>query len=219
VNPALPLHLAFALVAIHPDGRPALPGQTLDAALAGAVLSDLATRGHIELRDGRVSSTGGPPPDDAVLARVSGAVAADPRERTATWWVRRIGGRVLRDEVLAAAVDRGLLREERTLVLGVFPTTRFPEVLPGTRQRVIDDLALVLREQVAPDPSSAGLVALCSATGMLRREFGRVDRAVLRRITEGDWASPAVARIIAETSSIMMSAAVVGATAAGGGDS
>jgi hypothetical protein len=219
VTTAFPLHLAFVLVAIHPDGRPALPGQTIDVALAGAVLSDLATTGHVELRDGRVTSTGGPPPDHPVLARVAGAVAADPRERTATWWVRRIGGRALRDEVLATAVDRGLLREEPTRVLGLFPSTRFPEAHPGIRQRVVDELALVVREQVAPDPSSAGLVALCSATGMLRREFGRLDRAVLRRITEGDWASPAVARIIAETSSMMMAVAVVGATASGGGDS
>jgi hypothetical protein len=217
MHAALPLYAEFVLLATRPDGTRTVSTQLLDAALAGAVLSDLATEGAIDLRDGIVVASGVTRPDDAVLAARAEVVATEPRLRKTAWWVRRWAGRPLSEEVLATMVADGLLRVEHVRVLGLFPATRHPVLDPSVEPAVLVRMAAVLSGEAEPDSRTASLIALCSVTGLLRTHFGRVDRATVKRITEGEWASPAVRQVIAETNAAMMAALV--ATAAAGASS
>jgi hypothetical protein len=204
---------AFALLLTDADGRRATDAQTFDSGLAGAVLADLALRGTVSLEGKEVRVVDGSATGDPVLDGVLGTIAAAGAPRKAKWWVARLGKRQLRDDVFASLVAGGLLSEEQRKTLGIFPSTAYPERDGGPEALLRSAIADVLAERSAPTPSTAALIALLDATNTLRKQFGKVDKALVQSITTGDWASPAVKAVLQE---IQMAAvmAIVAATAA-----
>ncbi|MEV6928987.1 GPP34 family phosphoprotein [Dactylosporangium sp. NPDC051485] len=85
----------------HPDGRRAIEGDTLPAALAAAVLTDLRLLGRLDLdAHGRLKLSGEPTGDaflDSVLARLRGS----GRGRPVHEWLQDLG-----PDVMAAVADR-----------------------------------------------------------------------------------------------------------------
>ena len=209
---------AFALLQIAPDGRRSTDGQRLDLGLAGAALADLALRGAITLEGGRVGIATGTPTGDAaldgVLEQVRSVFSVSGTPRKAKWWVQRLGKRPLRDAVLAGLVQRDIITEEQRTTLVLFTTTRHPERDGGPESLVRAGIADVLAQRVQPSPYLAALIGLLDATNTLRDQFGRVDKSVVRSISEGEWASPAVRAVLADIQSAAVSAGVMAATTA-----
>lgn len=205
---------AFALLQIAPDGRRTTDGQHLDIGLAGAVLADLALRGAITLADGRVTMASGTVTGDAALDEVLGSIAASGTPRKAKWWVQRLGKRPLRDAVLAGLVQRGIISEEQRTTLVVFTTTRHPERDGGPEALLRSGIADVLAQRSSPSPYLAALIGLLDATETLRGQFGRVDKALVKSIAEGEWASPAVRAVLSDIQTAAVTAGVVAATTA-----
>ncbi|TCK63110.1 GPP34 family phosphoprotein [Curtobacterium sp. PhB136] len=204
---------AFALLLTDADGRRATDAQTFDPGLAGAVLADLALRGAVSLEGKDVRVVDGSTTGDPVLDGVLGTIAAAGAPRKAKWWVSRLGKRQLRDDVFASLVAGGLLSEEQRKTLGIFPSTAYPERDGGPEALLRSSIADVLATRSAPTPSTAAVIALLDATNTLRKQFGKVDKALVREITSGNWASPAVKAVLEE---IQMAAvmAIVAATTA-----
>ncbi|SDR08095.1 Golgi phosphoprotein 3 (GPP34) [Curtobacterium sp. UNCCL20] len=210
---------AFALLQIAPDGRRSTDGQRLDLGLAGAALADLALRGAITLEGGRVGIATGTPTGDAaldgVLEQVRSVFSVSGTPRKAKWWVQRLGKRPLRDAVLAGLVQRDIITEEQRTTLVLFTTTRHPERDGGPESLVRAGIADVLAQRIQPSPYLAALVGLLDATNTLRDQFGRVDKSVVRSISEGEWASPAVRAVLTDIqSAAVMAGAMVATTAA-----
>lgn len=205
---------AFALLQIAPDGRRSTDGQRLDLGLAGAVLADLALRGAVTLEGGRVAIASGTVTGDAALDEVLGSIAASGTPRKAKWWVQRLGKRPLRDAVLADLVQRGIISEEQRTTLVLFTTTRHPELDAGPESLVRSGIADVLAQRTEPSPYLAALIGLLDATNTLRDQFGRVDKALVRSIAEGEWASPAVRAVLSDIQTAAMTAGVIAATTA-----
>lgn len=195
---------AFALLQVEPDGRHALDGSTLDTGLAGAVLADLALRGAVSLQDGLVAVVNGPATGDPVLDGVVGSIAAAGAPRKAKWWVSRLGKRQLRDDVFAGLVERGVISIEQGKVLGLFPTTKHPE-RDGTPEALLrSGISDVLAGRAGPTPFSAAVIGLLDATNTLRKQFGAVDKDLVKEITSGTWASPAVKAVLEEIEAATM---------------
>ncbi|ROP64106.1 GPP34 family phosphoprotein [Curtobacterium sp. PhB115] len=205
---------AFALLQLAPDGKRALASQAFDMALAGAVLADLALRGVVSLEDGRVTVTKGAATDDPVLDGVVGTIAASGAPRKAKWWVTRLGKRPLRDDVFGSLVQRGIVVSEQRKALGIFPTTAYPERDGGPESLVRAAIADVLAGRTAPTPFSAAVIGLLDATNTLRRQFGNVDRSLVKDITSGSWAAPAVKAVLDEIQMSVIIGAVAATTAA-----
>ncbi|MBT1677030.1 GOLPH3/VPS74 family protein [Curtobacterium aurantiacum] len=195
---------AFALLQVEPDGRHALDGQTLDTGLAGAVLADLALRGAVSLQDGLVTVVDGAATGDPVLDGVVGSIAASGAPRKAKWWVSRLGKRQLRDDVLAGLVADGVLSVEQGKVLGIFPTTKHAERDGAPESLLRSGIADVLARRAGPTPFSAAVIGLLDATNTLRKQFGAVDKDLVKEITSGTWASPAVKAVLEEIEAATM---------------
>ncbi|MCS6547160.1 GPP34 family phosphoprotein [Curtobacterium flaccumfaciens pv. flaccumfaciens] len=189
---------AFALLQVEPDGRHALDGSTLDTGLAGAVLADLALRGAVSLQDGLVAVVNGAATGEPVLDGVVGTIAAVGAPRKAKWWVSRLGKRQLRDDVFAGLVARGIISVEQGKVLGLFPTTKHPERDRAPEALLRSGIADVLGGRAGPTPFSAAVIGLLDATNTLRKQFGAVDKDLVKEITSGTWASPAVKAVLEE---------------------
>ncbi|PYY62761.1 GPP34 family phosphoprotein [Curtobacterium sp. MCPF17_003] len=195
---------AFALLQVEPDGRHALDGSTLDTGLAGAVLADLALRGAVSLQDGLVAVVNGAVTGNPVLDGVVGSIAAAGAPRKAKWWVSRLGKRQLRDDVFAGLVERGVISVEQGKVLGLFPTTKHPERDGAPEALLRSGIADVLAGRAGPTPFSAAVIGLLDATNTLRKQFGAVDKDLVKEITSGSWASPAVKAVLEEIEAATM---------------
>ncbi|TSD11774.1 GPP34 family phosphoprotein [Curtobacterium sp. KBS0715] len=195
---------AFALLQVEPDGRHALDGSTLDTGLAGAVLADLALRGAVSLQDGLVTVVNGAATGDPVLDGVVGSIAAAGAPRKAKWWVSRLGKRQLRDDVFAGLVERGVISIEQGKVLGLFPTTKHPERDGAPEALLRSGIGDVLAGRAGPTPFSAAVIGLLDATYTLRKQFGAVDKDLVKQITSGSWASPAVKAVLEEIEAATM---------------
>lgn len=205
---------AFMLLLTEPDGRRAVDAQRFDAGLAGAVLADLALRGAVSLDGKVVRVTDGSATGDAVLDGVVGTIAATGSLRKAKWWVAKLGKRQLRDDVAASLVERGLLTSQQRTTLGIFSSTSYPERDGRPEMALRSTVLEVLDARSVPTPFTAATIALLDATGSLRRQFGKVDRALVQDITSGTWASPAVKGVLQDIQTTAVLAGVIAASAA-----
>lgn len=196
------------------DGKQLIGSTHLDSALGGAVLAELAVNERVDLSDKRVAVVDPTPLGDdeldATLARI-----AEEKPRKPDWWVSKISSSKLRRRLLTGLAGAGVLTEERGRVLGVFPTTRWPEadgrVEAEVRERVTSALA-----GFDPDARTAVLIAVMHASGLDRKAFPDASEARVKEIAEGAWAADAVAKTIAAVHAAIVTAAVTAAVVSSG---
>ncbi|MGV9309577.1 GOLPH3/VPS74 family protein [Nonomuraea sp. NPDC004354] len=200
------------------DGRQLIGSAELGAALGGAVLAELAVQDRIELSKKTVAvkdATGTGDPDlDAALTRI----AEDGKERKPAWWVSKIGTSKLKTRLLTKLADAGVLSQERGKVLGIFPTTRWPEADGGVEAEVRERVANALAG-ADPEPRTAVLIAVMHACKLDRKAFPGASKERIKQITDGEWAGEAVAKTIADINAAIMIAATSAAIGAAAGGS
>jgi hypothetical protein len=128
------LTLAEELLLLALDDQKGSTGFTqIDPGLAGALLVDLGRLGVLRPEGKELAAVAGSTPEHPVLARVHALISASPKRRSAKSWVRRLPSELkfLTGTVAGPLVERGVLTEQRSKFLGLFPSTRFPETDPG----------------------------------------------------------------------------------------
>ncbi len=194
---------------------------TLHWTLGGAVLMELALRGRVETdRKQTVYAVPGPPLGDALLDDAFARIEKRPRYVGS---VLAELGPPLRAQVLDRLVERGLIRRERSRLLGFIPTTRMPAQDPAYEAALLERVRAVLEDGTAPDARTAALVAVLSASGTLPQFHPAIrwSNAVATRALRyqnGDWGAAAVGTvIIAQTAAANVSIAIAVATGVIGG--
>ena len=198
----------------------------IQVALGGAVLSELAIAGRVEVEDKRgfwqtakVRPLLGPP-DHPLLAEAHATISE--KERSAQDLVNRLG-KGLKDRITGELVARGVLREEKDRVLGLFPRTRWPAVDSSHEQEVRRDVDAALLQGQPPEPRTGALISLLHAVDQAHKVIpheGMSNGEVKKRakaIADGDWAAKGVTDAIAAanaavTAAIAASAATTAAT-------
>lgn len=211
------------LLALHEErGRPLVSQMYVECGLVGAVLAELLIAGRIALTGRKGDEVVvldptplGTPEEDAALARMIGE-----RPRRVQWWVNKLKPQ-LRQRTLARLVAWGVLREDRSHVLGFIPVTRHPEANPIPERELRARLWSALMG--APvGVRDATLLALVQACRMNRAVFPQLDRREFKRRVEalqaGGEIAEAVRRAIQQLEAAMIAAvAASGAAAAAGG--
>jgi Golgi phosphoprotein 3 GPP34 len=207
------------LLAYRPDGTARGKGTELDMGLGGALLTELAMDGYVEVGDKQVrANRGRPRPEHPALAAALAEVEAKARRPEACVLKVSKGARLA---LLAALVERGVLTREPRRVFGVFPGWRFPVADPAPRAEVLGRLRDAVIEGAEPDQRTAALAGLVQAAGLARRVFPdddqRAVKARLKEIAEGDWAAGAVRKAIraARAASAATTVSTVGAASGG----
>lgn len=197
----------FLLMHDDESGKASTATLSPDAALAGALLLDLAEAEAIEVDDKTVRVTGRS--DDPLLAAALEALADTSKPKSVSHWVQRLPGKLkpLQTTVGESLVARGVLEQQRGKVLGVFPTTRWPERDPAPERELRAGLADVLVRGVTPTPHQAMLVPLLSSLDLVKHVVEKDDRkqarATAREIgkaaKDGKLVSNAVSQTVANT--------------------
>jgi hypothetical protein len=194
----------------------------LQVGLGGAVLSDLALDGRVEVEEKssfwssakvRVVGT---PPTDPVLA--DGYATVAEKERSAQDLVNRLG-KGLKERLIDGLVARGVLREEKSKTLGFIPRTRWPAVDSTHEEEVRRALGAALLQGQPPEPHTAAIISILSALGEAHKVLdheGMSNGDVKKRakqIADGDWAAKGVSDAIAAANAAI-TAAIAASTAA-----
>ncbi|MEV4112734.1 GPP34 family phosphoprotein [Nonomuraea sp. NPDC049695] len=195
-------------------GTQLVSGTQLDPALAGALLAELAVNGRLELSDKKVTVKDPSPLGDSEMDATLARIAEEGKERKPAWWVQRLQSAKLRKRLLTRLAESGVLTEQRGKVLGIFPTTRWPEANPDVEAAVRDRVTSALAG-ADPDARTAVLIAIAHAAKLDRKAFPEASKQRVKEIAEGAWAADAVAQTIAAINAVMITtitAATVAAT-------
>ena len=205
------------------SGRPVTNGQRVDIALAGGVLLELMLRGHVTITERghpagkhRVVALSTAPTGEPVLDEALARITAG-RARRAQDTLPRLA-KQLRPALLDGLVKRGVLRSDSTMVLGLFPRTRFRTQDGGPKWALRASVHDVLVVGRAPTDHDAALISILQGVGQVPRVVGDVGvaKSELRRraksVAQGEAVGEAVRRAIQAMDSAM--AAVLVATTA-----
>jgi len=197
----------------------------LDLGLAGGTLLELARAEAVAVdADEKVVPTGAAAPQDPLLRDALTVITDDGKARKPKHWVEKLPGKLrpLKDAVASGLVDKGVLSEERSKVLGVFPRTRWPEADPAPERHLRERLHAVLVQGAEPTEQEALLVGLLEPMDLVKHVVGKGDRKQARQrakaIKETGIAGDAVRKSVQAMQTAVMVAVIVPATVTAGGN-
>lgn len=220
-HPSDDLHLyeEVLLLALNDERGTLTFGVSLNTALGGAILAELLLEGRVETckhgkRD-EVAAVGRSATGDAILDDALELIRGSKKPRSPTTWVASLGGmKELHHRVAAGLVRRRILRADEGKVALFFKHRIYPE-RDASFERAI--LARVERAVFSAtneiDPRTTVLVALASATGLLRANFDKRKLADKQKriesITQGDLAGDATKQAVQAAQTAMMVATIM----------
>lgn len=208
----------LVLIAYYGEtGKASTGAGELDCGLAGAVLVELTLAGRIDVVDRKVRITNAAPTGDQIIDGVLDRIARERKARKPEWWVAKLR-RGIRKAVLVQLIQRGVLREDRHRVMGLFPARRYPSVDPATETAARARLGMAVLKGLEPDTRTAALASLLHACGLSRKVFPELDRRQLKvrmkQIDEGQWAAAAVRKAIQSIHSAVAASTVAATSVA-----
>jgi golgi phosphoprotein 3 len=150
----------------------------LHGTLAAGLLLDLALRGLIVVDERKKVVPTGQAAGHPLLQQALDAIGAEPKQRSVQSWLGYLPARItpLDDVVGRGLVDLGIVDEQRAKVLGLFPTTRWPERDPEPERRIRARLRELLLAGGTPTAAELGLVALLYSFNLVIRVVDKADR-------------------------------------------
>jgi hypothetical protein len=158
-----------------------VPVTSMQHALAGAVLMDLALENRIDTDPENLVLIDSTPVGDSLLDPTLEEIAAG-EQRDARYWVEQTArlGDGIREEALARLVERGILEQHDERFLWVFRSRRYP-VADGKEEREVKlrILGVLLSDEI-PDPRDIVIICLADACGILNQLLPKRELAGVR---------------------------------------
>jgi len=166
------------LLLLHDEDRgdfaPGLAQHSLNIALAGAVLMDLALENRIDTDIEHLFLVDATPLEDDLLDPTLADIARDTDTRDARYWVAQTvkRGDEIRDKALARLVNRGILEAESEDIFLlshlVSRSRRYPTIDGKTLEEVRLRIMRVLFTDEIPDPRDIVIICLADACGVFK---------------------------------------------------
>ena len=153
-----------------------VPSWSLNYALAGGVLMDLALENRIDTDLEKLVLIDSTPVGDSLLDPTLADIK-EVGERDARFWVERTANRAqeIRDEALSRLVSLGILETRDDRFLWVFRSRRYPAIEGRTVREVKLRIMGVLFSEEIPDPRDVVIICLADACGIFRRLLSRAE--------------------------------------------
>lgn len=158
-----------------------VPVTSMQHALAGAVLMDLALENRIDTDPENLVLIDSTPVGDSLLDPTLEQIAAG-EQHDARHWVEQTARQAdeIREEALARLVERGILEQHDERFLWVFRSRRYP-VIDGREEREVKlrILGVLLSDEI-PDPRDIVIICLADACGILNQLLPKRELAGVR---------------------------------------
>lgn len=169
------------------DGRFArVPNVSLDYAIAGGVLMDLALEYRIDTDLDNLILIDPTPTGDELLDPTLAEIAKEGGH-DARFWVERtaVKSEAMREDVLKRLVDKGILERQDDRFLWVFKSRRYPAIDGEAQREVKLRIMGVLFSDEIPDPRDIVIICLADACGIFKSIFSSNElEAVAPRIEQ-----------------------------------
>ena len=185
-------------------GSPAFPGWSLDYALAGGVLMDLALANRIDTDLTNLILIDDTPTGDSLLDTTLADIAKAEDRRDARFWVERTAGYAeeIRDRALGRLIERGILERRDDRFLWVFRSRRYPVVDGRAEREVKLRIMGVLFSEDIPDSRDVVIICLADACGILKELLSRREHeqaaARIEQVRKLDLIGQAMAQAISD---------------------
>ena len=160
-----------------------VPRWSLNYALAGGVLMDLALENRIDTDLDKLVLIDPTPTGDGILDRTLADIQAG-EERDAGFWLERTAGRAddIREEALSRLVAIGILEPRDDRFLWVFRSRRYPVAQGEVEREVKLRIMGVLFSNEIPDPRDIVIICLADACRIFEGLLSgpELDRATVR---------------------------------------
>ncbi|MEV3990480.1 GPP34 family phosphoprotein [Streptomyces sp. NPDC049837] len=215
---AVTLGEEIALLSLDDESGAAKERSSAGWAVAGGILLELAMAGRVSVTDGRLAVTDPTPTGNALLdgrlAQLDEWTRRKSRRKVADWLTKDQSKAVT--ATVESLCERGLVVEEESRVLGLFPVRRYPEADGSVERELRERLASVVLHGTEPDDRTGGLIALLHAAKLYRLAFPELPRkqvqARMAELAEGQWAGDGVREAIRNMQAAMVAITVVTAT-------
>ena len=150
------------------DGKfTTIPQSSMDRAIAGAVLMELAMENRIDTDLEHLILIDATPVGDSLLDPTL-AMIAEGKESDARHWVEQTAQRApeIREEALDRLVEQGILEREDDRFLWVFRSRRYPMVDGHAEREVKLRIMGVLFSNEIPSPRDVVIICLAHACGI-----------------------------------------------------
>ena len=155
-----------------------VPNWSLDYAMAGGVLMDLALENRIDTDLEQLALVDASPVGDSLLDPTLADIAA-MENHNARFWIERTAGRAgaIREEALSRLITLGILEARDDRFLWVFRSRRYP-IIDGKADREVKlrIMGALLSDEI-PDPRDVVIICLADACGIFRRLLSRQEMA------------------------------------------
>lgn len=210
---------AFLLLALN-DEKGNITGSFYSQGLAGAALTELCLRGAIKANDDRkpkLHAVNTAPTGNTFLDECLQKIAGTKTPRPANGWVTKLTSiPKLVAKAAAPLCEAGILTEQKTKTLGIFPQTRWPEANPAPERTLKANMAAAMFgvETAEVDARTTALIALSKHCDLLPRNFDkarlRLHKDRITKISKGDMiAGQATADVISAVRTMIMVAAIM----------
>jgi len=164
------------------DGKfVSVPAMSMQHALAGAVLMDLALENRIDTDPENLVLIDSTPVGDSLLDPTLEKIAAG-EQHDARHWVEQTAREAdeIREKALARLVERGILEQHDERFLWVFRSRRYP-IVDGKEDREVKlrILGVLLSDEI-PDPRDIVIICLADACGILHLLLPKRELAGVR---------------------------------------
>ena len=154
---------------------------TLELALTGSVLMELAFSDRIDTDLAGVMVVDRTPTADPILDRVLERIAGGEETRSAKAWIEELAVEetaAIQEHALASLMERGILRREQKKLLQetvqhlwIFRSPRYFMVDEKAKREVKARIDVLFSDEI-PDPRDIALICLLDACGILRTGVG-----------------------------------------------
>ena len=166
----------ITLLQLHDDdGRFArVPSWSLNYALAGGVLMDLAMENRIDTDLENLILVDATPTGDSLLDPTLADIAAGEKH-DARFWVEQTAERAeaIQEEALSRLIALGILERQEDRFLWVFRSRRYPMIDGQAEREVKLRIMGVLFSDEIPDPRDVVIICLADACGIFKEILSR----------------------------------------------
>lgn len=166
----------YVLIATNEDGRRRYTGGFHGYGVAGATLMEMVLQGAVAIERKRVHPI--QEPDGPIMTSTWQDIQRHPGKHMRHWIHKWGHGHRFR-WVQELLVEAGVLRKERRKVLGLFPTTRYPEVDPEPERALRERLRVAIEHNDPRDVRTVALALLLAQTDLLG---GLTDARTMRQV-------------------------------------
>ena len=153
-----------------------VPSWSLDYAIAGGVLMDLAMENRIDTDLEHLILADSTPLGDSLLDPTLADIAAGEKQNT-RYWVERTAKRApeIREEALSRLVSAGILEQREDRFLWVFRSRRYPAVDGKAEREVKLRIMGTLFSDEIPDPRDIMIICLADACGIFNELLSKAE--------------------------------------------